>query len=282
MPSTAGSAAASDPAPPVRGVGSDRVPSGVGSDRVPTARSLASEPARHFDAVRRFGALERASAVDLLAAQAVALDDAAVDPRPRLRWYVPTDAALVLGRGQRAPAHAPDLPVLQRATGGGAVLLDDRILSCDVVLPAGHPWLDGDLGHVFLLVGTAWKAALADLGVRDLSVVRTSTTPSRRGTERDRLLASICYATLGRGEVTAAGRKLVGLAQRRRRHGALVACGLLRRWRPAPLLAAFAGEPDDPEVAAAAVGLDELLHPPPSDDAVVEAVTSNLVNVADF
>ena len=56
----------------------------------------------------------------------------------------------------------------------------------------------------------------------------------------------------------AAGRKLVGLAQRRTRHGALVQCGLLLRWKPAPLLAALDADPHDPEVARAAVGLREL------------------------
>ncbi|HWB70924.1 MAG TPA: hypothetical protein VG452_01805, partial [Egibacteraceae bacterium] len=101
-------------------------------------------------------------------------------------------------------------------------------------------------------------------------------TARRRGDARQRLLAAVCYATLGRGEVLAAGRKLVGLAQRRRRPGALVQCGLLRRWRPAGLLAALGADPGDPEIAAHAVGLDDLLDAPPDDPAVMQAVERRL------
>jgi hypothetical protein len=83
----------------------------------------------------------------------------------------------------------------------------------------------------------------------------------------------VCYATLGRGEVLSTGRKLLGLAQRRRRHGALVQCGLLRRWEPGPLLAALGADPHDPEIEAAAVGLDELGCGDLADGTIVAAVS---------
>lgn len=210
-----------------------------------------------------------------------ALERLAEDPVPTLRWYRSTRTAVVLGRGQAAAmaAHATaEVDVLTRYSGGGAVLMDPDLLSLDVVLPAGHPWLTADLAAVFDRVGEAWAAALGELGLSGLAVHRGAATARHRGSERERLLAAVCYATLGRGEITAGGRKLVGLAQRRRRPGALVQCGLLRRWRPGPLLTALGADPRDAEIHAAAVGLDDLLAVPPEDAEVTAAVTRVLTS----
>lgn len=220
---------------------------------------------------------EVADAGTLLARGRALLEGLADDPTPTLRWYRSATPALVLGRGQgdlAALAAASGIPVVHRFSGGGAVLLDEDLLSLDVGLPAGHPWLAGDPGQVFLHVGQAWAGALATLGVPGPRVHPSASTACRRGTPRERLLAAVCYATVGRGEVTVGGRKLVGLAQRRRRVGALVQCGLVRRWRPGRLLSALGADPDDAEITRAAVGLDELLRPPPDDDAVVTAMSA--------
>lgn len=248
---------------------------------------------------RRLG-LEEGPAAQLVERGPALLAAMAEDPAPSLCWYVPTDAAIVVGRGLPPPQHA-ELPVLQRMSGGGAVLLDRDTLSLDVVLPSGHPLLGEDLAQAarssvasslpprrsggppeenvhgaFDVVGNAWAAALRDLGLRGISVHPGPTTARRRGSERERLLAAICFATLGPGEVLATGRKLVGLAQRRTRHGALVQCGLLWRWRPALLLRALGADPDDPEVATSAVGLHDLLPDPPDAAAVRAAVEARL------
>ncbi|CAN5335641.1 hypothetical protein BH20ACT9_BH20ACT9_09930 [soil metagenome] len=200
---------------------------------------------------------------------------------PTLRWYRSTAPAIVVGRAQRVDAAQADGPVLvARHSGGGAVLMDAGLLSLDVLLPAGDPLLAGDVGAVFVRVGAAWAAALTGLGVPAVRVHDGPSTAHRLGDERQRLLASVCYATLGRGEVLAGGRKLVGLAQRRRRPGALVQCGLLRRWRPKPLLAGLGFPPDDAEVAAHAVGLDELVDPPLPDGTVQAAVEAAMQAMA--
>lgn len=222
--------------------------------------------------------LERGEPATLLARGVALLDALAGDPVPALRWYVPTTPAVVLGRGQRLEA-SKGLPVMGRYSGGGAVLMDADLLSLDVLVPSGHPWLDGDLGEVFLHVGRVWAAALEDLGVAGLTVHPAASRARRLGDERERLLASVCYALPGMGEVLHSGRKLVGLAQRRRRHGALVQCGLLRAWRPAALLTALGAPADDPEVHAAAVGLDSLLADPPDDAAVMAAVERRMALV---
>lgn len=219
---------------------------------------------------------EVAAAEDLLTRGAQLLDGLTDDPAPTLRWYRAATPAIVLGRGQADLAAVTDLPVVARHSGGGAVLMDDQLLSLDVLVPSGHPWLEGGPATVFLAVGEAWAAALARLGVPDVAVHRGASEARRRGDARQRLLAAVCYATLGRGEVTAAGRKLVGLAQRRRRPGALVQCGLLRRWEPTRLLSALGADPDDPDVAAGAVGLDDLVDPPPSDEEIMDAVGCTL------
>jgi lipoate---protein ligase len=212
----------------------------------------------------------------LLARSAELFEEMAQRRTPTLWWYRPHGAAIVLGRGQRGLNVETPLPVLERSSGGGAVLLDASLLSLDVLLPSDHPLLDGDVGAVFGHVGRVWAAALGALGVPALSVHTEPSSARRQAEGRERLLASVCYATAGRGEVLAGGRKLVGLSQRRRRWGALVQCGMLRRWEPDPLLEAL-GAPRDPGILAAAVGLDDLLADPPDDQTVIDAVERQMV-----
>ena len=179
---------------------------------------------------------------------------------PTLRFARASSPAVVLGRGQSRAlvAEHGQLPVIVRSSGGGAVLYDENLLALDVLVPAGHAWAQDRLGDVFERVGELWAGALGDLGVT-AEVWRGASQARRRGTPREQLLAAVCYATRGRGEVLVGDRKLVGLAQRRRRPGVLVQCGLVRRWRPARLLELLGADVTDPEILGAAVGLDDLL-----------------------
>lgn len=221
--------------------------------------------------------LETGSAGDLLGDGIARFEALATDPVPTLRWYRSTRPTIVLGRGQRdVVLAAGDDPVVSRFSGGGAVWLSPDVLSLDVLVPMGHRWATDDLAAVFGHVGRAWADALHALGVTELTTYDGPSTARRRGTDRERLLAAVCYATRGRGEVLWRGRKLVGLAQRRRRHGALVQCGLLRRWAPQPLLAALGTGPADREILAAAVGLDDVLADAPDDATVMAAVEQSL------
>ena len=235
-------------------------------------------PARAMHAMTwRVLPFEQRDAETLIARSAQLLDDLAADPVPTLRWYRSTDRALILGRGQSSQLVADtDLPIVTRFSGGGAVLMDDGLLSLDVLIPAGHPILGTDLSTVFLTVGQAWARALTTLGATEAAVHPGAAQAQRRGSPRQQLLAAICYATLGRGEVTVGGRKVVGLSQRRRRPGALVQCGLLLHWHPQALLQAFGGKADDEEILSAAVGLDELMDSPPDDEALMAAVNHEL------
>lgn len=172
-----------------------------------------------------------------------------------------TRPALVLGSTQprghvdeEAVAGA-GLDVVRRRSGGGAVLVDPgRLVWVDAVVPRGDPLWDDDVGRAFWWLGEAWAAALTALGVTGAEVHHG---PLRRS----RWSGLVCFAGLGPGEVTVGARKVVGMAQRRTRHGALFQCALPLRWEPQRLLAVLALEPSDrvaatAELSGAVTGID--------------------------
>jgi lipoate-protein ligase A len=135
-----------------------------------------------------------------------------------------TSPALVLGSTQPA-VEERDVPVVRRRSGGGAVLVGPgELLWVDVLLPAGDPLWEDDVGRSFHWLGQAWVDALGAVGV-DGSWHRGAMvcTPWCR---------QVCFAGIGPGEVTVDGRKVVGLAQRRTRAGALFQCAALLKWDP--------------------------------------------------
>jgi lipoate-protein ligase A len=162
--------------------------------------------------------------------------------------FEPTVPALVLGSAQSpevADAAAAGIEVVRRHSGGGAVLVvPGDVLWVDVVLPAGDPLWDDDVGRAFGWLGDVWAAALEDLGV--------ATTVHRGALQRSRWSDLVCFAGLGPGElVNRAEEKLVGMAQRRTRAAARFQCAALGRWDPDALLALLV-LPDDERAAAAA------------------------------
>ncbi|MCU1346382.1 MAG: hypothetical protein JWL70_2648 [Acidimicrobiia bacterium] len=153
------------------------------------------------------------------------------DPVERAAWVHEVSApALVLGSTQ--PIDTIDaeacagrgVAVVRRRSGGSAVLLEPGgALWVDVILPAGDPQWDDDVGRSFLWLGQLWADALQACGAVDLHV-------HSGALHRTEWSPVLCFAGLGPGEVTMGGRKVVGISQRRTRLGARFQCAVLARW----------------------------------------------------
>ena len=139
--------------------------------------------------------------------------------------------ALVLGSTQpesdvdTEALAAGDIDLVRRRSGGGAVLVvPGECLWVDVVLPRDDVLWDDDVGRAPVWVGEVWAAALIGLGL--------PAQVHRGGLVRTDWSSRVCFAGLGPGEVTAAGRKVVGVSQRRTRAGARFQCAVLFAWDP--------------------------------------------------
>lgn len=190
-------------------------------------------------------------------------------------------ATLVLGSTQ--PVSDVDGPacasagvvVARRRSGGGAVLVTppDPVW-CDVWVPRDDPLWEDDVRRAPWWVGTWWASALQGLGATGLSAHRGAMVSGP-------LSEVVCFAGLGPGEVTAGGRKVVGVAQWRCRQGALFHCAAYRRWEPSFLLGLLA-PPDPPSPVAVgaldlvAVGVDDLLGRDESPSRIVDALIGAL------
>ncbi len=178
--------------------------------------------------------------------------------------------ALVLGSTQPVSvvdsriAAATGVEVVRRHSGGGAVLLrPGAVVWVDVLVPAGDPRWEPDVNRAFLWLGRAWAAAVGDLGVQGAAVHEGALV-------RTRWSELVCFAGVGPGEVTVAGRKVVGMSSRRRREGALLQCAALLEW-DAAATADLLSVPAE-EVSPMAVGL------PVAGEALVGALLTRLAD----
>lgn len=162
--------------------------------------------------VRQRGTVARLHAIDPFAG-------APVDA-PAVWWCDPTDAAIVLG--SRQPPSTVDaeacaarrLAVVRRRSGGGSVLIrPEAVVWIDLVAP--HGVAPDDVRGAMRWAGELWQAALADVGAVD----RAATTVHQGGMVGSAWCDLVCFAGVGPGEVLTADGKLVGLSQRRTRHG---------------------------------------------------------------
>lgn len=172
---------------------------------------------------------------------------------PLWRVWTYEQPALVLGCSQRAlyervPRSAPSMEVLLRESGGGAVLTGPWLVSVSLVLPLGHAWLGQGLLESYRHLGQLHADALAELGVvaTTLSPPQIPGTQAALATRGLPVLDWACFGSLSPWEVVdTEGRKLVGLAQRRRQHGVLLVAGTLVTEPDWGLLCDALGRPDD-------------------------------------
>lgn len=156
---------------------------------------------------------------------------------PCWRVWTHETPALVLGCSQQAlherlsaAAAGPALEVLLRGTGGGAVLVGPWLVSLSLLLPAGHDWLRQGLTQAYYHLGQLHVQALGELGIAARSLPPERVAAVRAGlAARGAIVPDwACFGSLSPWEVVdARGRKLVGLAQRRRPTGALLVAGTL-------------------------------------------------------
>lgn len=194
---------------------------------------------------------------------------------PRFHVWTYATPTVVLGCSQRA-LHAEiacklpqGLALVQRPSGGGAVLTGPWLVGVSVVLPVVHPWVRGGLVDSYRELGRLHAAVLAGLGISSRALPPAEVTQANAA-----LGASVdwaCYGSLAPWElIDARGRKLVGLAQRRQRNGILLVAGTLIQVPDWPLLCTALGHPEDaPAMRRRTVACEELTERPPSAAALV-------------
>ena len=148
-----------------------------------------------------------------------------------------SNSALVIGSSQslstvdQARSDAFDIEVIRRRSGGGAVLVTPyRQVWFDFFVPAGATLWEDDITKAAIWAGELWAS---------VSALFVNTTPTVHGGRliADRWGKLVCFAGVGPGEVLIAGRKAVGLSQRRNRYRAHI--------QTAALVTAAEGNPQD-------------------------------------
>ncbi len=210
--------------------------------------------------------------------QTLPAPDSQPAPRPLLRWYSMHAPSLILGSGQKlhefdlAACRAAGVQLYRRSSGGTAVLAEPDQVLLDIALPASHPLYRHDVTESYRWLGEAWVAALAALGVPARLI---AVAEARADTQTlDALTRRSCYGGRSPYEVLADGRKLVGLAQVRRRQGALLQTGIYTTWAPQRLANLLLLSPAEREaltarLAARVIGLADVLprpRPAPSSE----------------
>lgn len=122
------------------------------------------------------------------------------------------------------------------------------LVGASVVLPPGHPWLAGGLLESYRHLGQLHVAALAAFGI-PACALSPQELPRAQQTIGIRSVDWACFGGLSPWEVVSAqGRKLVGLAQRRRQSGVLLVAGTLLDVPDWPMLCDAMGQPQDERI----------------------------------
>lgn len=151
---------------------------------------------------------------------------------PQVLFWQYDRAAIIMGCSQRPDegqirrSEEAGLAIIRRRSGGGAVLAGPWMLSVTVFIPPDHPVAQQNIIEIFSWLEQIWIDSLRACGVPcrgvDQAMIDNSKTISL---QQD--LKWACYASLSHGEIVSDdGRKLVGLAQIRKRKGVALVSGL--------------------------------------------------------
>ncbi len=189
---------------------------------------------RNFKTLRVLPFNRAAGAYQLAATEAV-IDAVGKGEAPAtLRMYSWSRDSVILGVGQ--PASQLDLDacqeaecdVLRRISGGTAVFHDGNTVSFQLVLPDGHPFLSDDIHLNYRRIAEIAVSMLASFEVES----RWASLEEARADRAPEGLDGICFSSLAPFEIVAGGKKLVGLAQVRRRKVSALQGMLYLRSRP--------------------------------------------------
>lgn len=170
---------------------------------------------------------------------------------PAWQFWRYQQPAIVLGSAQRADHQrllaapgGPPMEVLLRDSGGG-VLIGPWMISLSLALPLGHPWLARGLVDSYRPLGQLCAAAMKEQGM-SAQALAPQDIPTFQAMFESRGLPALdwaCFGKLSPWEVVdVQGRKIVGLAQRRRQTGVLMVAGLLLEEPPWELLCGALGQ----------------------------------------
>lgn len=198
---------------------------------------------------------------------------------PTLRLYGWRPAAVSLGyfqdvEGQvdRAEIARRGWDLVRRPTGGRAILHDDEVTYSVALQSAALERGDSVMGS-YREISRGLELGLQALGLA-AALGETYADPAHRDSGRN--LPAVCFAQPGRGDLVAAGRKVVGSAQVRR-EGALLQHGSVPiTLRYADQVAVMPGPAERPEsreaLAQAAQGIGDLLGRPLGYEELARAV----------
>jgi lipoate---protein ligase len=224
--------------------------------------------------------LDVAPAVEQLALTESLWRDVAAGSAPAtLRWYSYNAPALVLGIGQSeddidvATAHADQIEVVKRSSGGAVVFAGPELIALDVALPSSSPLAIPDVVESYRWLGEAFLEALRSLrsslrvGLVSPAAARTDQQTQRAsplGTP-PHARAMACFGVLSPYEVVLDHqRKLIGFSQLRKRGVVLFQVGFYTHFAGArlarflPAIAGLAEELDARIADVAAAGIDPL------------------------
>lgn len=150
---------------------------------------------------------------------------------PQFQLWAYEAPAVVLGCSQARTvtqeeiAQRAGIGSTARQSGGGAVLAGSWMLSASIILPNGHPLASDKLVQSYQWIGELYAKVLHGFDIAAHALPPEQARALQAGVPPS--LTWACFAGFSPWEVVVDNRKIVGLAQARRRTGTLVVGGVL-------------------------------------------------------